>query len=115
MEKSRLLFTPETPLGQDVQSLLMQHPEGLRLDEIRRLLRREKGLHVTWENLRALLACSQAIVKDLEQVWGCEVFNHYGATEMGLGGGVECAAHRGYHMRVADLYFEVVDPLRNTD
>ena len=38
MEKSGLLFTPETPLGQDVQSLLLQHPEGLRLDEIRRLL-----------------------------------------------------------------------------
>lgn len=55
MEKSKQLFTPETPLGQDVQSLLMQHPEGLRLDEIRRLLRREKGLHVTPENLRELL------------------------------------------------------------
>ena len=60
MEKSRLLFTPETPLGQDVQSLLMQHPEGLRLDEIRRLLRREKGLHVTWENLRELLGNTRA-------------------------------------------------------
>ena len=53
----------------------------------------------------------QAIVKELEQVWGCEVFNHYGATEMGLGGGVECVAHRGYHLREADLYFEVVDPI----
>jgi phenylacetate-coenzyme A ligase PaaK-like adenylate-forming protein len=53
----------------------------------------------------------QVIAKILEQVWGCEVFNHYGATEMGLGGGVECAAHRGYHLREADLYFEVVDPI----
>lgn len=60
MEKSRLLFTPETPLGQDVQSLLMQHPEGVRLDEIRRLLRREKGLHVTPENLRELLGNTRA-------------------------------------------------------
>jgi len=51
-----------------------------------------------------------AIVKTLEHVWGCEVYNHYGATEMGLGGGVECAAHRGYHLREADLYFEVVNP-----
>ena len=47
----------------------------------------------------------------LNKVWGCEVFNHYGATEMGLGGGVECVAHRGYHLREADLYFEVVNPL----
>jgi phenylacetate-CoA ligase len=51
-----------------------------------------------------------AIARQLEQIWGCEVYNHYGATEMGLGGGVECEAHRGYHLREADLYFEVVDP-----
>jgi phenylacetate-coenzyme A ligase PaaK-like adenylate-forming protein len=31
-------------------------------------------------------------------------------TEMGLGGGVECQARRGYHLREADLYLEVVDP-----
>jgi phenylacetate-coenzyme A ligase PaaK-like adenylate-forming protein len=32
-------------------------------------------------------------------------------TEMGLGGGVECQALDGYHLREADLYFEIVDPL----
>jgi phenylacetate-coenzyme A ligase PaaK-like adenylate-forming protein len=32
-------------------------------------------------------------------------------TEMGLGGGVECQARRGYHLREADLYVEVVDPI----
>ena len=31
-------------------------------------------------------------------------------TEMGLGGGVDCVARRGYHLREADLLFEVVDP-----
>jgi phenylacetate-coenzyme A ligase PaaK-like adenylate-forming protein len=51
-----------------------------------------------------------AIVRELEKIWDCEVFNHYGATEMGLGGGVECEAHRGYHLREADLYFEIVHP-----
>jgi len=51
----------------------------------------------------------RAIAKTLEQVWGCRVFNHYGMTEMGLGGGVECEALDGYHLREADLYFEVVD------
>lgn len=51
----------------------------------------------------------QAIVKTLREVWGCRVFNHYGMTEMGLGGGVECAALQGYHLREADLYFEIVD------
>ena len=52
----------------------------------------------------------RAIVDALEKIWGCDVFNHYGTTEMGLGGGVECEAHDGYHLREADLYFEIVDP-----
>jgi phenylacetate-coenzyme A ligase PaaK-like adenylate-forming protein len=51
-----------------------------------------------------------AIVAELERLWHCEVFQHYGATEMGLGGGVDCQAHAGYHLREADLYFEIVDP-----
>ena len=52
----------------------------------------------------------QAIVTAVEAAWGCTVYNHYGMTEMGLGGGVDCAARRGYHLREADLYFEIVDP-----
>jgi phenylacetate-coenzyme A ligase PaaK-like adenylate-forming protein len=51
-----------------------------------------------------------SIVAELKRLWKCEVFEHYGATEMGLGGGVDCQAHSGYHLREADLYFEVVDP-----
>ncbi len=51
----------------------------------------------------------RAIAETLEEVWGCRVFTHYGMTEMGLGGGVECEALDGYHLREADLYFEVVD------
>jgi phenylacetate-CoA ligase len=51
----------------------------------------------------------RAIAATLEEVWGCRVFTHYGMTEMGLGGGVECEALDGYHLREGDLYFEVVD------
>lgn len=51
-----------------------------------------------------------ALAQAIEQAWGCAVYNHYGMTEMGLGGGVECQARRGYHLREADLYFEIVDP-----
>jgi phenylacetate-coenzyme A ligase PaaK-like adenylate-forming protein len=51
-----------------------------------------------------------AIVHRLQREWGCRVFKHYGMTEMGLGGAVECAAHVGYHCREADLLVEVVDP-----
>jgi phenylacetate-CoA ligase len=51
-----------------------------------------------------------AITGELRSIWGCEVFNHYGMTEMGYGGGVDCQAHVGYHMREGDLYVEIVDP-----
>lgn len=51
-----------------------------------------------------------AIVQAVEAAWGGTVYNHYGMTEMGLGGGVECAARQGYHLREADMYFEIVDP-----
>ncbi|HHW45177.1 MAG TPA: phenylacetate--CoA ligase family protein [Desulfotomaculum sp.] len=53
----------------------------------------------------------RVIVDDLERTWDCRVFNHYGMTEMGLGGGVECEARAGYHLREADLFFEIVDPV----
>lgn len=52
----------------------------------------------------------RAICRTLENIWGCRVFNHYGMTEMGLGGGVQCQALAGYHLREADLYFEIIDP-----
>ena len=61
-----------------------------------------------------VLLCSDhvpdSIVNAIKQAWRCEVFEHYGMTEMGLGGGVDCEAHCGYHLREADLLFEIVDP-----
>jgi len=52
-----------------------------------------------------------SVVRTIEETWGCTVFNHYGTTEMGLGGGVDCRARTGYHLREADMLFEVVDPV----
>jgi phenylacetate-coenzyme A ligase PaaK-like adenylate-forming protein len=51
----------------------------------------------------------RALAETLGEVWGCRVFTHYAMTEMGHGGGIECEALVGYHLREADLYFEVVD------
>ena len=51
-----------------------------------------------------------AIVNEIQHAWGCAVFNHYGMTEMGLGAAVDCRALCGYHIREADLFFEMVDP-----
>ena len=51
-----------------------------------------------------------AILRAVESAWECRVFNHYGMTEMGYGGGLECSARNGYHFREADLFFEIIDP-----
>jgi len=54
---------------------------------------------------------AQSVRRSLTALWGCEIFEHYGMTEMGLGGGVDCAMHTGYHMRENDLLIEVIDPV----
>ena len=68
----------------------------------------------TLPSLRQVLlstdSVSQAVVTVIQRVFHCEVFDHYGMTEMGLGGGIECCAHHGYHMRENDLYIEIIDP-----
>ncbi len=51
-----------------------------------------------------------SLCRAVEEAWGCRAYHHYGMTETGLGGGVDCAARQGYHLREADLYIEIVDP-----
>jgi phenylacetate-CoA ligase len=67
-----------------------------------------------FRRLRAIVLCSdhvpESLVRRIRQATGCDIFEHYGSTEMGLGGGVDCHAHAGYHLREADLYFEIVSP-----
>jgi phenylacetate-coenzyme A ligase PaaK-like adenylate-forming protein len=46
----------------------------------------------------------------LQDIWNCDVFTHYGMTEMGIGVAVECHAHNGFHFNEADLLLEIVDP-----
>ena len=48
--------------------------------------------------------------RTLERVWGCQVFEHYGLTESGLGGAVECPAHQGLHIRHDALHLDIVEP-----
>lgn len=51
------------------------------------------------------------VIEKIEEAFKCKVFDHYGMTEMGLGGGVQCKAFNGYHLREADLYFEIINPI----
>lgn len=53
---------------------------------------------------------SEKNIKIIEDAWNCLPFEHYGMTEMGLGGAVSCDALEGYHPREHDLYFEIINP-----
>jgi len=93
-------FSPQVVVGLPVQML------GLaRLDP-------EAG-----RSIQAALLVSDhvagSVTHAVENAWNCRVFTHWGMTETGLGGGVECEARAGYHLREADLYVEVVDPGTN--
>lgn len=73
---------------------------------------KDRGLH---ENqVRTVLLSVEYVSKEareiISNVWGCKVFEHYGMTEMGLGGAVSCFSLEGYHPREADLYFEIINP-----
>ena len=64
--------------------------------------------------LRSMLLCSDyaspALRSRIEENCGCRTYLHYGTTESGLGGGVECLMHAGCHLRESDLLVEIVDP-----
>lgn len=55
-------------------------------------------------------AAHPALICRVEELLGCEVFNHFGMTEMGFGVAVECSAHQGCHIRENDILVEVIDP-----
>lgn len=63
-----------------------------------------KALFLTSEYL------SEPMREGLQDIWKCDVYTHYGLTEMGLGVGVECHNHNGFHFNEADLLIEVVNP-----
>lgn len=72
------------------------------------------GEHLRSGDLQTMLLCSDyspgPLRKRIEAACGCETFVHYGTTESGLGGGVECFAHNGCHLRDSDLLVEILDP-----
>ncbi len=53
---------------------------------------------------------SAPLKERLKSAWNCDVYIHYGLTEMGLGVAIDCPAHEGYHYNELDLIAEVVDP-----
>jgi phenylacetate-coenzyme A ligase PaaK-like adenylate-forming protein len=55
-----------------------------------------------------------SLVDRVEALSGATVLNHYGMTEIGFGGAVQCPAQEGLHLRHPDLFFEIVDPAGNS-
>ena len=54
-------------------------------------------------------SCPKWMKAQIEEFYGCKVWNHYGSRESGLGGGVDCSAFAGMHLRECDLYVEIID------
>jgi len=52
----------------------------------------------------------ETLLEEIARILDCRVYTHYGLTETGFGGGIECGVRDGYHLREADLLVEVVDP-----
>ncbi|MCR5482620.1 MAG: AMP-binding protein [Clostridia bacterium] len=72
------------------------------------------------ESLRKVLLTGEYVslqsCEVISEAWDCRVYEHYGMTEMGFGGGILCTAnggkgmaYPGYHLREADLYVEVLE------
>ncbi|MEA4855997.1 MAG: DVU_1553 family AMP-dependent CoA ligase [Solidesulfovibrio sp.] len=97
------------------QALLEHKPEVLVAapSQIRRALDDEAACAAARETLRNVLLSAEALPDGWKALvterFGATVFDHYGATEMGYGGGVECEAFCGYHLRETEIFFEVVD------
>lgn len=53
---------------------------------------------------------SDPMRRNLEGLWGGEVYHHYGMTETGLGAAIECQFHDGFHFDETNFIFEVVNP-----
>ena len=82
--------------------------------QILAITRMAESLRLPLGTIHSVLLCSDYIADslhaELTDLLGCEIFTHYGTTETGLGGGVDCGAHSGCHLREADLLFEIIDP-----
>ncbi len=51
-----------------------------------------------------------AVARNVEEAFGCRVFEHWGMVETGLGGAVSCAPGSGMHVRAADILVQIADP-----
>jgi phenylacetate-CoA ligase len=108
-----ILFGPVVDYGNALKTLLDAKPDcAVGIPSQLFALSRISANRTSLKSVLLSADCSSpAVIDSLKLAWGCEVYDHYGMTEMGLGGALECSAHQGYHMRDADLLFEIIDPV----
>lgn len=116
MQVSGFVYGPVDDPGKVVDEVLRMNIDCLVgiPGQILSLVRDCRGAGIKHGMIKSVLLTTdyvpQVLSRAVEEAWDCRVFAHYGMTEMGLGGGVECGAFAGYHMREADLHFEIIDP-----
>ncbi len=52
----------------------------------------------------------ESIRMELENLWQCKVYDHYGITEASFALAIECCKQSGLHLNEFDVYVEVIDP-----
>ncbi|MEW6265548.1 MAG: DVU_1553 family AMP-dependent CoA ligase [Thermodesulfobacteriota bacterium] len=117
MDAEGLVYGPVTNPDHAVETLLRFDADGLVgiPSQVLGLTRHPRARQIPEGRIASVLLSADyapgPVIRGIGSAWGCEVFDYYGLTEMGYGGGVECTAHQGYHLREADLLVEIVDPV----
>jgi phenylacetate-coenzyme A ligase PaaK-like adenylate-forming protein len=119
-EKGVTVFTGEPLTNPDSlrRELTEYNPHAIiaaprQLASLAALLSGERPADIRRIALRGILSSAESLPPDLARTlrsrYALQVLDHYGMTESGYGGGVECLAHDGYHLRELDLVVEIVD------
>ena len=117
MDVQGLLLAPLTEPALILKTIVDQRIDCIVGTPIQliRLVRHRESIQIKQGRIKSILLSTDYVPRTLAaaiaQRWGCRIYQHYGMTEMGYGGAVDCSARQGYHLREADLLFEIVDPL----
>jgi phenylacetate-coenzyme A ligase PaaK-like adenylate-forming protein len=116
MDVTGIVHGPVADPARTIQTILDERIDSLVgiPVQVLALVRHPDSAHIAPGTLRSVLLSTDyvpaAIAAAIRNAWGCPVHQHYGMTEMGYGGGLDCATHQGYHLRKADLMFEIINP-----
>ncbi len=85
-----------------------------QLEALLRAAGDDAALHAAARRLRGALSSGGVFRPDVQEgigaAFSCLTLDHYGLTESGFGGGVQCPAREGRHLRELDCLVEIVDP-----